>query len=113
VAYAGTHDNDTSLGWFNSAPANEVDFCKRYLNSDGKDVVWDMLKSLWASRANLVLATMQDFLSLDTSARMNFPGHPSGNWAWRLTSNQLNKGFSQKINELNTSNDRLYRQVNI
>lgn len=107
VAYTGTHDNDTSLGWFTSAPEKEITFCKEYLKSDGKDIVWDMIKSLWASKARLVLATMQDFLSLDTSARMNYPGHPSGNWTWRLTSSQLNQRLSQSINRLNVENDRL------
>ena len=84
VAYSGTHDNDTTQGWYASATAHERDFARRYLQVDGEDIAWDFIRALWESRANLVLAPMQDFLNLGSEARMNFPGRTQGNWRWRV-----------------------------
>ncbi len=74
VAYTGTHDNDTSLGWYRSAPAAEQDFARRYLGRSGEDISWDMIRAIWSSVAVMTLAPMQDFLSLGPEARMNQPG---------------------------------------
>lgn len=84
VAYTGTHDNDTTLGWFKTTPAKEREFGLKYLGRDGSDIVWDMIRAVWSSVAVFALAPMQDILTLDTQARMNFPGKPSGNWTWRM-----------------------------
>ncbi|OJX47060.1 MAG: 4-alpha-glucanotransferase [Chloroflexi bacterium 44-23] len=101
VAYSGTHDNDTALGWYESAPPAEKDFYRRYLARSGKDVSWDLIRAVWSSVAATAIAPLQDFLSLGTEARMNFPGKPSGNWSWRVNSNQLSDQLSEKILELN------------
>ena len=85
VAYTGTHDNDTSRGWYTTAPVEERDFCRRYLARSGDDISWDMIRAVWASVACMTLAPMQDLLNLDSNARMNFPGRPSGNWGWRMS----------------------------
>ncbi|MGH2581819.1 MAG: 4-alpha-glucanotransferase, partial [Anaerolineales bacterium] len=106
VAYTGTHDNDTVAGWFENAVDSEREFCLRYLKSDGKHIAWDMLESLWASRADLVVAPLQDFLELGTEARMNFPGRPLGNWHWRVNRDALTRELAARIAELNLRNKR-------
>jgi 4-alpha-glucanotransferase len=106
VAYTGTHDNDTSQGWFNTAPEEERKFCSQYVKFSGEDIPWKMIQSIWASPANLTLTTMQDFLSLDTEARMNYPGRPCGNWSWRLLPEQLTDDLTGRIHQLNRDNDR-------
>ena len=59
------------------------------------------LRAVWSSVANMVLAPMQDLLSLDSSARMNFPGRPSGNWGWRMPAGALNEGLRLRLREIN------------
>ena len=86
VAYTGTHDNDTTVGWYQKAPEAERDFCKRYLARLCEDIAWDLIRAIWASPAMMTLAPLQDFLSLGSSARMNQPGRPAGNWGWRVDS---------------------------
>jgi 4-alpha-glucanotransferase len=107
VAYTGTHDNNTALGWFTNAPERERDYCRRYLASSGEDIVWDMLRVIWRSSAIMTLAPIQDFLSLDSPARMNYPGIPSGNWTWRMNSNLLSEILSNRIHEINYLYSRL------
>jgi 4-alpha-glucanotransferase len=85
IAYTGTHDNDTSLGWWNAASANERLFAQRYLNSDGHDIHWNMIDALSSSKSNTVIFPMQDVLGLAGEHRMNYPGHQNGNWEWRFT----------------------------
>ena len=101
VAYTGTHDNDTVKGWFAHAPEAERKFCLDYLKSDGLHLPWDMLQSLWASRADLVVAPVQDFLELGSEARMNYPGKPLGNWGWRVSAEALTVELAERIANLN------------
>ncbi len=101
VVYTGTHDNDTTLGWYHTAPDEERDFCRRYLARSGDDISWDFIRAAWGSVACMALAPLQDFFSLGTEARMNFPGHPSGNWTWRMRSNDLNDFFQNRLKEAN------------
>ena len=107
VAYTGTHDNDTTLGWYESLTRKERSFCLRYLSSDGQDLPWDMLRSIWCSTAMFSLAPMQDFLSLGSSARMNFPGRPSGNWTWRMPEDSLTDELCKRLHDLNYLYSRL------
>lgn len=106
VAYTGTHDNDTTLGWYRKATPEEKDFCRRYLGVDGNNICWDMLKSLWNSSADWVLAPMQDFLCLDSHARMNFPGKLGGNWSWRMKEGAFSPDMVEMIRSLNQSAGR-------
>jgi 4-alpha-glucanotransferase len=101
VAYTGTHDNDTALGWYERVPEKMKDFCRRYLARDGSDISWDMIRAVWSSVADFALAPLQDFLSLGNPARMNYPGNPSGNWTWRMPSSALSTGLCQRIQEIN------------
>jgi 4-alpha-glucanotransferase len=101
VAYSGTHDNDTTLGWYKSAPEKEQDMCRRYLGRSGQDISWDVLRVVWSSVAMISIAPMQDLLSLDSSARMNFPGRASGNWSWRMPANAMTPALQSRMKELN------------
>jgi 4-alpha-glucanotransferase len=102
VAYTGTHDNDTSLGWYKLAPEKERDFARRYLARAGDNLPWDMIRAVWASVAATTLAPLQDFLCLDSNARMNLPGSPSGNWSWRVDAAVLNdEALMARIYEVN------------
>ncbi len=106
VVYTGTHDNETARGWFEHAPANERQFCLDYLGTDGRDIAWDMLRALWASRAGFAIAPLQDFLSLGDEGRMNYPGRPLGNWDWRVKLDALTTELNQKIGALNREHGR-------
>lgn len=107
VAYTGTHDNDTTLGWYETAPEREKDLCRRYLARSGGDIAWSMIRVLWDSVAAWVLAPMQDFLNLGNWARMNYPGNPSGNWKWRMHPNAINEGLISRLHETNFLYGRL------
>ncbi len=101
VVYTGTHDNDTARGWYERVGEDEKDFYRRYLGRDGSNVSWDLVRGVWSSVANLVICPMQDLLSLGNEARMNYPGNPSGNWTWRLISDQLTKDLQERLYEFN------------
>ncbi len=84
VAYTGTHDNDTVQGWWHNAPPRERAFAGSYLAAGGDDIHWAMIRAVCNSVANTVVVPLQDVLGLDGSHRMNRPGSPTGNWAWRF-----------------------------
>ncbi len=107
VCYTGTHDNDTVLGWYKTAPKKEQEFARKYLNATRSNLTWAMIRMLWASVANTVIAPLQDLLALGPEARMNFPGKPAGNWVWRAQEDQLDVSLSDKVLEFNTLYDRL------
>jgi 4-alpha-glucanotransferase len=107
VAYTGTHDNDTVLGWYKGAPRAEQELARQYLNATARNLPWAMIRSLWASVANTVVTPMQDLLSLGTEARMNFPGKLGGNWGWRVLEDQLTDELQAKLLEFNTIYGRL------
>jgi 4-alpha-glucanotransferase len=84
VVYSGTHDNDTSRGWWKVAPEHERVFAGTYLAADAHDIHWAMIRAACNSVANIAIFPMQDVLGLDGSSRMNTPGSPTGNWQWRF-----------------------------
>ncbi len=101
VAYTGTHDNDTTMGWYQSAAEKEKDFCRRYLDTSAEDICKDMIRAIWSSVAIMALAPLQDFLRKDSQARMNFPGKASGNWMWRVKPEEITDALIREVNELN------------
>jgi 4-alpha-glucanotransferase len=101
VAYTGTHDNDTSCGWFQSAPESERALALQYLHTDGHDFAWDLIRAVWSSVAVYAITPMQDALSLGTEARMNFPSKLGGNWEWRVGKEDLSKELAERLRELN------------
>lgn len=105
VIYPGTHDNDTTLGWYRTADEATRDHVRRYLRVAGEEVGWDFLRSALASPARLAVAPLQDLLSLGTEARFNMPGRPEGNWQWRYRPEQLEalrRNSARYLRELNT-----------
>lgn len=107
VAYPGTHDNDTTRGWFEALNENDENLVRRTLGyyGDCSDIADVITERLFSSRANTVIIPMQDFLNLPTSARMNIPSTLGGNWAWRSAAEWKNKAAS--IRALAEKYDRL------
>jgi len=101
VVYTGTHDNDTVVGWYESTPEKERDFCRRYLGREGSDIAWDQIRAAWASVAQWAVAPLQDLLSLGTEARMNYPSREHGNWGWRVRAEQLGPRLAERLAEFN------------
>lgn len=101
VAYTGTHDNNTAMGWHASAPDHERDFAHRYLGVDGHDFAWDLIRAVWKSVAVFAVTPMQDVLSLGGEARMNFPSKLGGNWEWRMSENDLREDYAAGLRDLN------------
>jgi 4-alpha-glucanotransferase len=117
VAYTGTHDNDTTIGWWTSTAASdstrsesdiaeERDFTCRYLNTNGTEINWVFIRALMASVADTVLFPLQDVIGLGTEARMNLPGRPGGNWRWRFRRDQLTDEHQARLKELSALYDR-------
>ncbi len=101
VAYTGTHDNDTAMGWYETAAPEERDFSRRYLAREGTDFAWDLIRAAWSSVADWAITPVQDLLSLGTEARMNYPSRPEGNWSWRLLPEQLMPSLALRMREMN------------
>ena len=89
VIYPGTHDNDTSLGWYAAGTEKERDHVRRYLRVGGGDCGWDFIRASYSAVSRLAVLPMQDILSLGAEARFNSPGKPQGNWQWRYSEAQL------------------------
>jgi 4-alpha-glucanotransferase len=117
VVYTGTHDNDTTLGWWNAEAgmdstrsAKEVEreksYARRYLDTDGREMHWTLIRAAVASVANTVLIPMQDILGLGSEARMNLPGRRAGNWRFRFAWDQVTPALVGRLRELNTLYDR-------
>ena len=109
VAYTGTHDNDTSRGWYEAPPTPtetpeqweaERQRARDYLASDGTAIAHDMVRAVYASVADRCVIPLQDLLNLDTSARMNIPGVAEGNWGWRVSSDQLTQDLATELRRL-------------
>lgn len=92
VVYTGTHDNDTTAGWFAAAGERLQEAVLRYLARDGGDVVHDLIRLAYASVAALAIVPLQDVLNLGSAARMNLPGRPEANWSWRCRPDALHDG---------------------
>jgi 4-alpha-glucanotransferase len=107
VVYTGTHDNDTTVGWWQTASDHERVFAQKYLAVHGHDIAWDLIRAALRSVAETAIVPMQDVLSLGTEARMNYPGRPSGNWSWRLLPDQLRDEVAQRLGELATLYGRI------
>jgi 4-alpha-glucanotransferase len=102
VAYTGTHDNDTAIGWYQTAPEHEKDYFRRYTASDATDVAAEMVRGVWSSVAAWAIAPLQDLLGLGPEARMNFPGTLGGNnWAWRMDADVLDDSMRDRLRDLN------------
>ena len=104
VAYTGTHDNDTVIGWFSKAGEEQINFAKRYLKLDEKEGYhWGFIRGVMASVSALAIVPMQDFLGLGSEARMNIPSTLGGsNWCWRMHAKVTTEELAQKIAAMTT-----------
>ena len=102
IVYTGTHDNNTTRGWYKDADQQTKDLLNQYAGKEvsEEDVHWVLARMAYASVARIAILPMQDVLNLDESARMNIPASADNNWAWRLTHEQLNKDVENKLKHL-------------
>ena len=107
IVYTGTHDNDTTVGWFASASPGERFFVHTYTGTNGSTIAWDLIRLAFTSRANTAIVPLQDVLSLGTHARMNLPGRASGNWGWRFRAGVLSDELAQRLRHLTNATRRL------
>ncbi len=117
VVYTGTHDNDTTVGWWSSTGesdstrssdevSKEKAYALRYLGTDGHEMNWTLIRVGLASVANTVLIPMQDILGTGSDTRMNTPGKSSGNWAFRFSWDQLTPDITARLGSLVKTYDR-------
>lgn len=106
IAYTGTHDNDTLIGWWDTASEQEKTFARAYFGKEEVNVPWDMIAALSASVANTVIFPMQDVLCLAGEHRMNYPGSPEGNWEWRFSWAQVQPWQTIKLAKITADYDR-------
>ena len=109
VVYTATHDNQTTIGWFQALPERERQFVQRYVGEDGSDIAWDLIRLALASVADTAILALQDVMRLGDEARMNTPGRPSGNWSWRYLPHQLHDGLAAGLGDLTTAYGRRTR----
>lgn len=117
VVYTGTHDNDTTVGWFHSRAgegttrsaeqiSREQEHTLRYVGTSGREIHWDLIRLAIASVADTAIFPMQDVLGLGSEARMNMPSTTSGNWRWRLLPGQFTSEHEQRLKHLARTFDR-------
>jgi 4-alpha-glucanotransferase len=120
VVYTGTHDNDTTVGWFTSQPGagstrnmeqieRERNFSLDYLNSNGREIHWDFIRAVLASVSNTAIIPLQDLLGLATQARMNLPNSTTGNWVWRYRADALTHEVGERLKNLTRIYGREHR----
>ena len=100
VVYTGTHDNDTTLGWYQSLPAEVRQHVDEYVPTAGEAMPWPLIREALASVAVLAIVPMQDVLNLGSEHRMNRPGTAEGNWSWRFEWSQLGEGTAERLKQL-------------
>jgi 4-alpha-glucanotransferase len=101
VAYTGTHDNDTTVGWYHGLGNEDAQRVSYYLRSDAAGLPDAMARAVLASVAQLAIIPAQDLLQLGSEARFNTPGTVAGNWSWRLPPERLNADLAQRFAQLN------------
>lgn len=107
IVYTGTHDNQTTKAWFDNLSEKTKQQVLDYTNSDGKDVVGDLIRLAWGSVAKMAIVPLQDLLRLGVKARMNFPGTIGNNWEWRFTWNQVTRERGKEIRNFSRLYDRI------
>jgi len=100
VIYTGTHDNDTTVGWFKTRETQEREDCLRYLGPTDEPIHWALIRLAYRSVADLAITPLQDVLGLGSEARMNTPGKLGNNWSWRFELEQILPRYRAKLNEM-------------
>ena len=106
VVYTGTHDNDTTLGWFNSTWGEERRAAEDYVGTDPAGMHWAFIRAAITSPARLAVVPLQDVLGLGSEARMNVPSRRDGNWTWRYRPGDLQKEYAERLARLSAVSDR-------
>ncbi len=106
VMYTGTHDNDTTLGWFNCIQGEERRFAESYVGDDRMGIHWAFIRAAMTSPSRLSIVPLQDVLGLASDCRMNIPSVNSGNWSWRYLQGALVPEFARKLATLSEISDR-------
>jgi len=107
VVYTGTHDNNTTRGWYNNdASENDKNNVNKITDYDGKNISWALIRLAMNSKANWSIIPMQDILNLDESARMNFPGTAEGNWKWQMENLNIPKEIKNNLKILTEKTER-------
>ena len=106
VAYTGTHDNDTTVGWYASRDEPERHAVRRYLGRNGDDVAWDFIRLALSSVARYAIVPFQDVLGLGSEGRMNVPGQPTDNWTWRYRQDQVARWHAEALADLTATYGR-------
>lgn len=109
VVYTGTHDNNTSIGWYNSAQEVEKHRMRTYTRSNGYDVQWELIRLAMFSVADQAIIPLQDFMNLGAEHRMNTPGTTENNWRWRYTSEMLQNTNAGRIREMVEMSNRAFQ----
>jgi 4-alpha-glucanotransferase len=107
VIYTGTHDNDTTAGWYEKLPGSQREALRKRLGADDQKIVWAMVREALASEADTAIVPAQDLLGLGSEARLNFPGIAKGNWGWRLEDGALNHELAIQLRRLTRECGRL------
>ena len=100
VCYTGTHDNDTSTGWYNSASEELRDKVRRYMNTDGSQISWDFIRTCFGSPARFAIVPVQDLLCQGSEYRMNVPGVADGNWSYRVYPGALTHDIAARLRDM-------------
>jgi len=100
IVYTGTHDNDTTIGWYESTSDAERDYLRRYMNVSGEDIAWDMIRLAFSTSGVYAIIPIQDVMSLDTDDRMNRPGTTDACWQFRYASDMLDSEYAAKLDYL-------------
>lgn len=100
VVYSGTHDNDTTVGWFHSLSPHHRELVLDYTGTGGRDIAWELIRLGLSSVAVMAVFPLQDILGCDGSCRMNLPGTPRGNWSWRFAPGLLTDRLAGRLHEL-------------
>ncbi len=106
VVYTGTHDNDTTLGWWRSLRDDTRDLVRSVLLDPDEEMPWPLVRLAHSSRAQLAVVPAQDLLGLGSEARMNTPGVPRGNWTWRAESGAFDRALAERLRESVGAGDR-------
>ena len=107
IVYTGTHDNNTTLGWFESLDSGLQDYVYRYFNNPEESMPWMLIRQAMLSPANTAIIPWQDYLGLNGEHRMNTPGTREGNWQWRFSWDQVSPDMAERIHGLLRESDRL------
>lgn len=102
VAYTGTHDNETTRGWYEGTDDLTRHHARVHLSVDGADIAWDCIRAVYRSRAETAIVPVQDLLDLGNEARFNTPGTAHGNWGWRMRPDALTDEHMQRLATLTT-----------